>query len=117
MHNMKNPIFVLLFTIICLASGVFIYAATRPDTVYINQWIDYFTHGNVIHFLRGIFQNISFPKWFIYSLPDGLWMFALTLVVLMIWDFKLNSKSIPWISIAMVTGILFDTLQLFHIGP
>jgi len=65
-------------------------------------------------FLQSLFSRISIPSWVIYSLPDALWMLALTLVVMMIWDFKLNRHSIPWIGGAFCAGILFEVGQSFH---
>ena len=103
----------LVFTVLCF--GVLIYATTRTEALYLNQWIANIGGESLKYFLQNLFSRISIPYWIIYSLPDALWMLALTLVVLMIWDFKLNRRSIPWIAGAFCVGILFEVGQGFHL--
>jgi len=66
---------------------------------------------------RTIVSEIPYitPDWIIYSLPDALWMFALMLVIMMIWDFRLTRQSIPWIILAVIAGILFEIGQGINI--
>ena len=48
-------------------------------------------------------QNISFlktmkvPSWILFSLPDALWLYALTTLIIFIWQRKLSIHSLPWI--------------------
>jgi len=112
---MKTRSLVLLFIFMLLTGGVLIYSVTRSESIYLNQWLAHIANGKVNLFLQGLFQNAQIPQWIIYSLPDALWMLALTLVMLLIWDFRLHKKSIPWIASAIVAGILFEIAQGFHI--
>jgi hypothetical protein len=45
------------------------------------------------------------------SLADGLWMMALCLVILSIWEFKISATSISWYVIAILIGISYEVLQ------
>ena len=54
------------------------------------------------------------PKWVIYSLPDGLWMFSCTSLILNVWNNRLNKQSIVWIISMPAIAILSEFLQLFH---
>ncbi len=114
---MKNRSVVLLSIILSLAIGVFIYGITRTESIYLNQWLGQVGNGKVLDVLQGLVQNSQIPDWIIYSLPDALWMLALSWVILLIWDFKINSRSIPWISFAILFGGLLETLQGFHFVP
>ncbi len=55
------------------------------------------------------------PKWVIYSLPDGLWMFSCTSLILNVWNNRLNKQSIVWIISMPAIAILSEFLQLFHL--
>ncbi len=112
---MKYRLGITLFIILCLTVGCLIYVIFRPDSIYLNQWIDQFFNGNIREELSTIVTSSNLPHWIIYSLPDALWMVGLTTLVLFIWDFKLHKKSIPWVILAFLTGIFFELLQRYHI--
>jgi len=112
---MKYRIGVLFFIITCLLSGTLIYAFARPGTIYLNQWLDHIVGDNFQQYLSAMISGFDIPGWIIYSLPDALWMMALITLILFIWDFKINSKSIPWIFSAFITGILIEIFQVFHL--
>lgn len=112
---MKNRRLGLVFCLTCLCVGTLIYAGTRPESIYLNQWISQIGEGKVLLFLQGILQKVQLPEWTIYSLPDALWMLGLTMVILTIWDFRLHKTSIPWIALGIATGLIFEISQGFHI--
>ena len=58
-------------------------------------------------------QGIYLPDWFIYSVPDGLWMFSFVLSVLSIWNFKLDKTSWIWVCSAILIGLSFELMQIF----
>jgi hypothetical protein len=33
-----------------------------------------------------------FPNWFLYSLPDGLWLFSCTSILLVIWNNRISNQ-------------------------
>ncbi|MBK8355374.1 MAG: hypothetical protein IPL13_08370 [Saprospiraceae bacterium] len=92
-----------------------IYAFARPGTIYLNQWLDQIVGDNFQQNLSAMISGFEIPGWIIYSLPDALWMMALITLILFIWDFKLNVRSIPWIVSAIITGIPFEIFQGFHL--
>ena len=109
----NTKVLLLVFSVLCF--GLLIYATTRTESLYLNQWLGHVVGNSLKDFLQNLFSLISIPSWMIYSLPDALWMLALILVVMMIWDFKLNRRSIPWIAGAFCAGILFEVGQSFHL--
>ena len=62
--------------------------------------------------LREAVHNIYLPAWVTYSLPDGLWVYALTAFMLIIWQNTYNRFSIIWISMGFSLGIIPELLQL-----
>jgi len=88
---------------VSLILGLIIYIGFR-DNLIINRLI----HMEVI---KDYCSLIKLPNWFIYSLPDALWMFALILLIVTIWNFTLSKPCIIWIIISFLTGILFEILQ------
>ncbi|MEP6646987.1 MAG: hypothetical protein ABJC12_07850 [Saprospiraceae bacterium] len=114
---MKKRIAVILLSFLFLLVGALIYSIARTPGLYINQWIDYLFSAGTIHRLQIISQRIDLPSWLINSMPDALWMASLTLMILVIWDFKLYSKSVTWLLLALFTGLGFEILQKFGIVP
>ncbi len=114
---MKNRLAHWLIVILCLGCGVFIYFFSRPQTIYLNQWLATITHGHRFFDFDSWLSGVRLPGWFIYSLPDALWMAAAILLILMIWDFKLYTRSIFWLGLAFLSGLLFELLQAIHLLP
>lgn len=57
------------------------------------------------------------PSFFTYSLSDGLWAFALGLVILIIWEFRLTRTSLWWYGLAFIMALTFELLQLLQQIP
>ena len=113
----KTRPYVILLLITSLTLGMLLYVALRDESIYINQWLSPFRDNILFHNFRDILQNVHFPYWVVYSLPDAIWMAGLTLLILAIWDFQINEKSIRWISLSLIVGLLFESMQAFHIIP
>ena len=80
------------------------------------KWISFFHLNQIVFFFRSfIFWKNIFPKWVIYSLPDGLWMFSGTSLILNVWGNSINKQSIFWILMIPFIAILFEFLQLIHL--
>jgi|SRR5687767_5744814 len=101
----------LTVVILSLSLGAVIYFITRSENIYLNQWLSQFNNGKALFFFQHLFANSQLPDWIIYSLPDGLWMFGLVTIILLLWDFRLNKHSMLWIFLATCTGIFFEVFQ------
>lgn len=105
-------------SIFSLLIGLFIYLVFRDNTNPFYECAYRIGVAEKLDILRSLFSNLCMPAWFIYSLPDGLWMFSFVLLILSIWDYKLNRDAIIWLSIAIVIGFIFEFTQLYftHLG-
>ena len=112
---MNNRWVIVILILTSLLSGSFIYFITRSDSIYVNQWLNSIDHGNVLRTFQGLILNTQLPGWIIYSLPNGLWMLALILTIMTIWNFKVNVRSIPWIILSVASGLLFEIFQGFQL--
>lgn len=99
-----------------LLSGLFLYLGFRATNTPIYRWVKDLGFENEISYLRTTLQDVYLPDWFIYSMPDGLWMFAFVLTVLSIWNYKLDKISGVWIVSAILCGLGFEIMQKFIKG-
>ncbi len=113
--QMKKHTKVWFIIFLSLFLGLLIYTGTRTDRLFLNQFLVRFGAHSVKIFFSGFLAHSYIPLWMIYSLPDALWMLALMLFVMMIWDFKLDTRSLPWIIGAMCAGLFFEIAQGLHL--
>lgn len=99
--------------------GTLIYLLFRVSTLKIFNWLNIFK----IDFIKSDFRNwilsnsSIFPKWFLFSLPDGLWTFSYVSAMLCIWDFKLNNRNFIWITFIPLVAVVSEIGQKIKIVP
>jgi hypothetical protein len=57
------------------------------------------------------------PNWFLFSLPDGLFLFSYVSLMLAIWNKEVARSGIFWVSSIPVLIILSELGQLFLVVP
>ena len=112
----KNLIFI---SIITLSIGTLIYLLFRVSTLKVFSWLNFLGIDFVNNDLRKKSINYmpKIPDWFIFSLPDGIWIFSYVLVMISIWNFTLNKKSIFWMTIIPLVAIFSEIFQIFDFIP
>ena len=106
-NRKSSNTFVLVNIVLPIILGGFIYIAWRKDTLLMFSWFQHLGLGSFIFRLRvylsPFYEHI--PKFVLYCLPDGLWVYSLTFF--MGWLWKNNSKLafMFWASIGSVLGI------------
>jgi hypothetical protein len=110
---MRKLIFLSILTI--LLGGV-IYIAFRSSSIILFKWIDYIVLIDPVENLRIVTLPYKeyLSKWFLYSLPDGLWMFSYSCIVLVIWKRKITKYSLLWLLSLPMISILFEVLQYYN---
>jgi hypothetical protein len=108
---MKNRVIGLLLIFISLLAGTFIYFLTRTEGTVINFYLSQVNNGRLLSSMQGLVENTALPYWFIYSLPDALWMLAMSLSILLIWKYQIHSSSIACTIIAVCAGMSHEILQ------
>lgn len=70
--------------------------------------------NNIIRFYIIQHKN-TLPEWLLFSLPDGLWVFSYTTLILLIWKNKINIQNIFWIIIIPAIAVLSEIAQYYKL--
>ncbi|MNU12783.1 hypothetical protein D3C71_08140 [compost metagenome] len=97
--------------------GGFIYLIFRTEKLIMFSWFEYLNLSGKVNVIQNFRNIFSFPDWFIYSFPDGLWVFSYTAISLEIWKNSINSQNICWILSIPIVAVFSEFLQLFKIIP
>ena len=103
--------------ILTLVIGGLIYIAYRTDTLLMFKWFAAISLDTPIEYLREMTMSTksTLPGWFLFSLPDGLWIFSYITLTLLIWKNKITKQNVFWIGIIPLVAILSELGQLFGI--
>lgn len=110
-HFTKSKyIFLCSFTIFL---GGLIYILFRPTEPVFLNWFDAIGLENWLTELRekSLFFVPSLPKWFVFSLPNGLWAFAYTIIIISIWNGSRSFLKYFWFLTIPVLIFGFEILQ------
>lgn len=109
--KLKNSnINLILFHVISpLTTGGLIYIVFRTKSLRMFSWFESIGINTQISFLREYFSPLKswLPSWVYFSLPDGLWVYSFTSIILILWAGKINF----WLIIPFSFGILIEILQ------
>ena len=105
----------IFLSILSILFGGVIYIAFRSSSIILFKWIDYIVLIDLVENLRIVTLPYKeyLPDWFLYSLPDGLWMFSYSCIVLVIWKRKITKYSLLWLLSLPMISILFEVLQYY----
>ena len=114
---MKRQIIIGCFLNLLL--GGFVYISFRQDTIKMFNWFDSVNLSEAISGLRLYTLPLAdfLPNWFLYSLPDGLWLFSYLSILLVVWDNKISKHNIHWLLLVPTIAIVSEIGQLFGIVP
>jgi len=110
---------IIIGHVFTLLLGGLIYILFRQDTLKMFSWFDSINVSAAISELRLCTVPLSghFPNWFLYSLPDGLWLFSYLSVLLAVWDNVISKHNIHWLLLVPMIAIFSEIGQLFEIVP
>lgn len=103
----------ILLSLIAVCAGASIYILFRPaEASFLNwfalpesaQWLDALR-------VRSLSVRSFLPQWLVYSLPNGLWAFAYTLLVLSIWRGSSSILKYFWFLSIPLLVFGFEMLQ------
>jgi len=103
----------ILFSIF---AGLTIYLIWRDTSSIFYQWAVQLGWSDNVQNVRDLMSSVHMPAWFVYALPDGLWMFAFVLFMMAVWDFRFSGPSRVWILASVFAGLFFEIGQAFISG-
>lgn len=105
-----------LTVLLPLLIGAMIYILFRDDSIKMFSWFEKIGIGGFLKIFRESISNQSYiPKWIIFSLPDALWAFSFTNIMLIMWQDKITKSSVLWILLAPAIAILSEVGQALKI--
>ncbi|MDC0204547.1 hypothetical protein OAJ65_01995 [Flavobacteriales bacterium] len=109
----------ILGNLLPLLLGSLIYISFRSDTLLIFKFFSALSIDTPIEYLRentmGLKQYL--PDWFLFSLPDGLWVFSYVSLMLLIWNNTISKYNIFWIILIPIIAVLSEFGQSIKITP
>ena len=102
-----------------LLLGGMIYISFRSTTLKMFDWFDTINLLDAISTFR-VFTlpfSVNLPHWFLYSLPDGLWLFSYLSLLLFIWNNKISKQNMHWLLLLPILAISSEIGQFFGIVP
>ncbi len=109
----------LFFVLFPLFFGGIIYLLFRSDILLMFKWIKYFGLNYWINFLKeyvGVYKPLL-PNWFVYSLPDGLWVFSYTFLMILIWKDDKSRIRFFFIVFSFLLSIVLEFGQFLELIP
>lgn len=112
---MRKKLFILSLSSLFL--GILIYLLLRVSTLRVFSWLSFVGIDFLNSSLRTKTLNFAshIPEWFVFSFPDGLWIFSYIILMLSIWNLKISKQNIFWLIIIPFIAILSEILQIFGI--
>ena len=114
-----NSFLKALLASLALITGGVIYILIRPSEVIFARIISNnpFTIRLKEISKNFLWQNNEVPEWILYSLPDGMWAFAYSLLITSIWSGHSSKANFFWILSIPCLTIGFEVFQLFGLLP
>jgi hypothetical protein len=102
-----------------LIIGGFIYISFRPDTLLMFKVFTALSVDLPIEYWRENTLGLKplYPDWFLYSLPDGLWVFSYVSLVLCIWNNTISKYNVFWVFLMPILAVLSEFGQYARIVP
>jgi hypothetical protein len=105
--GLLNVRFILVHIFLPVLVGGLIYTFWRKPTLLVFSWYDFIGLNGLVASLRGGAQPYypSLPEWFLFCLPDGLWVYAMTAFMAGLWVEAPKPYLLFWICLAPVLAI------------
>jgi len=111
-HNIITHVFLPVF------AGALIYILFRKESLTVFLWLDNISLLDTVMSLRDIVIGFkdNIPSTILYSLPDGIWVYSGTYLMLVIWNGHMQTVSAKcWIVVPIFLSIGAELLQSIHI--
>ena len=102
-----------------LLLGGLIYACWRDQNLPMFRWFNLAGLGPLVQQLRVAAAPLQdrLPFWFRFSLPDAIWVYALTAFMMLVWKEASSRMKALWISMGLFLGAGSELGQLAGYVP
>ena len=103
---------IIIFVLTPIILGGLIYLLTRPDSLLMFDWLHKIGLSENIAIIRAELRINDFVQnWIIYNSPAWIWTFSLTVLIGIIWNYKINKDSLSFLLIPSFLGMLSEIFQ------
>lgn len=104
----------LLHVALPTAAGAMVYLLFRTTSLLVFDWLQALCLLRWTLAARELCSGIHLPDWLLYCVPDGLWVYAVTGWMCLIWT---RRPPLPWLLIGVVLGVGGELGQLVGVVP
>ena len=91
-----------LHVIVPVFLGTAIYLLFRTTNLLVFDWLGAIHLTEFVSSARQFVSAVRLPDWLLYSLPDGLWLYAITCWMILIWN---RQPPLPWLLCGLALGL------------
>jgi hypothetical protein len=111
-------LFVALHVLTPVIAGGMIYVRWRDTNLLMFKWLRVLRLETAVSWLRaGAAEPSGWSYWLAYSLPDGLWVYALTALMVFLWRDARSPMKFLWPSLGLLLGAGSELGQLAGVVP
>ena len=116
---MKRCALVFFHVVFPLLAGGLVYLCWRSQSLLMFDWAHSIGQSAIIENLRSCTSSYRWivPDWFLYSGPDGAWVWSMTSCYTLIWKRIGCRESAFWISLSLILGLGGELGQLTPLVP
>lgn len=103
-------------TAVALLVSLFIYIVYRSEQTVVNILLDQLTGHRAFLWKQQVRHLLPLPGYIIFSVPEGLWIFAATLISKNLY-LVYRHRKFHLVHVPILYGIGLEFLQLLHIMP
>ena len=108
----------VLHVLVPIFIGSLIYILFRKESLTVFLWLKQLSIYELTVELSNSLVELKnrIPFIILYSLPDGIWVYSATYLMLIIWEEKWkNRDAFLWVALPFICSIGAELLQFFHI--
>ena len=104
----------LFRVVVPVSIGAAIYLFFRTTSLLVFHWLSAVNLLEPTLIVRGWLAEITLPNWLLYSVPDGLWVYAVTSWMILIWQ---RRPPFLWLFVGVALGLGGELGQAIGIVP
>lgn len=111
--------FILVHSVTPLTLGTLIYLLWRSESLTVFGWLKMIHLSGVVSIVRHYLSSwaVHLPGWFLYSLPDGLWLYSATAGIGGLWLDDWRTEAWLWVSAPLALGCAIEMGQFTSTVP
>jgi hypothetical protein len=95
--------------------GSFIYLCFRKKSILLFKWLDNYSVDYYALSVRSFFNpnDIAYSNIFVSNIPNGLWVYSFTSILLIVWKGKFSGKNLIYIITPVMLAFISEMGQFF----